>query len=595
VHKRTIYISLLLIYLFSSNTIAQVGENEIKSIYLIKIINDFEWEENSDPFEITIISKNNLFYKTLYDYSKTLTVNGRAIIVKYKMRRSQKIESDVIYYGEDKNEDLIKNISFKKGVLVFTNNLKDIKKSMINFHLSFDQKLRFKVNKQSLRSAGFNPSTIILILGGSNNDVLAILEEKDISLAAEKKKSSSLKKKIAKKESELNNLQKEFATIEYDLSVQKKALDLKNSKIQLINNRLLNQQEKFQQISSRVLDAKKSYEIDLIKLEEQKEKSFLLKEQFQLTNKIFNDQKFKIDEQEIILKNQNNLLKGKEKNLKYAFFFSAVLLVILFFAIIFYIDKRRSNKDLAIKNKKIKDALDQLQITQTKLIQSEKMASLGMVTAGIAHEINNPMTFIFTGASILKEELKNEASEITETINDIIMGAERVSEIIESLQNFSRLDESNVKKINLHENINSTLVILGSHARNKEAIINTYFDDKVKDIECFPASINQVIANIVANAIDAITETNGVINIKTNLENGKYLIKIEDNGKGISVNDKAKIFDPFFTTKEVGKGTGLGLSISYNIVKKHNGNINVISELSKGSTFIIELPIRHNA
>ena len=213
----------------------------------------------------------------------------------------------------------------------------------------------------------------------------------------------------------------------------------------------------------------------------------------------------------------------------------------------------------------------------------------------MAHEINNPMTFIFTGATILKKELKNESTEITETINDIIMGAKRVSEIIDSLQNFSRLDESNVKKINLHENINSTLVILGSHARKKQTKINTHFNSNVKDIECFPASINQVIANIVANAIDAIEGDEGEIDISTNIEGNSYIIRIEDNGKGINELDLKKIFDPFFTTKEVGKGTGLGLSISYNIVKKHNGSINVSSIPGKGSIFNIELPIRYKA
>ena len=591
--KKILYILILIFNGIGFTSLAQVGEHDIKAIYLIKIINNFEWETSDEPFKITVISKNNIFYKTLNTYSKTLKVNGRSIEVNYKMRTSKKIKSDVIYYGEDKNKDLPE--TFKKDELIFTNNLKDLKRSMINFHLSFDQKLRFKVNKNSLINAGFNPSTIMLILGGSNNDILAMLEEKDISIAQEKTKSLTLKKEIELKELQLNNLQKEFSSIEYDLSVQKKALNVKNLEINETNTRLTEQKKKYLRISDQVKEVNQSYKIDSKKLETQKEKSFKLEEQFQLTNKSFNEQKIKIDEQEIILNDQNNLLKGKEKNLKYAFFFSAILLVISIFAVISYVGKRKSNNALANKNKKIKDALDQLQVTQAKLIQSEKMASLGMVTAGMGREINNPMTFIFTGATILKKELKNESTEITETINDIIMGAKRVSEIIDSLQNFSRLDESNVKKINLHENINSTLVILGSHARKKQTKINTHFNSNVKDIECFPASINQVIANIVANAIDAIEGDEGEIDISTNIEGNSYIIRIEDNGKGINELDLKKIFDPFFTTKEVGKGTGLGLSISYNIVKKHNGSINVSSIPGKGSIFNIELPIRYKA
>jgi signal transduction histidine kinase len=593
--KKIQYITIFIFLLCSSKTISQVGEHEIKAIYLIKIIDNFHWETSSEPFQITVVSKNNLFYKTLQKYSRTLTINGRSIDIKYTMRLSKKLNSDVIYYGDDKNNDLPEPKTFKNNVLIFTNNLKEMKHSMINFHLSFDQKLKFKVNKQQLINSGFNPSTIMLILGGSNTDILALLEEKDVSLAQEKNKSLELKKEIETKTKTLQKLQREYSSIVSDLSDQKQILNFKNEEIDIINTSLSKQKSNYNEISNRVKKVKKSYNIDTQKLRIQKEKSFKLEEQFQLTNKSFNEQKLKINEQEVILRNQNNLIKGAEKNLKYAFLFSAILLLISVFALISFFGKRKSNNSLAIKNKKIKEALAQLQVTQAKLIQSEKMASLGMVTAGMAHEINNPMTFIFTGASILKKELNNADPEIIETIEDIIMGAERVSEIIESLQNFSRLDENNVKKINLHENIKSTLVILGSHARIKNTTIKTHFDNNVKDIECFPASINQVIANIVANAIDAIKENTGQIDISTQNEKNFCKISIKDNGRGISEGDIKKIFDPFFTTKEVGKGTGLGLSISYNIIKKHNGSINVISGIGKGSTFIIDLPSKFTA
>ena len=242
------------------------------------------------------------------------------------------------------------------------------------------------------------------------------------------------------------------------------------------------------------------------------------------------------------------------------------------------------------------------------------MASLGMVTAGMAHEINNPMTFIYTGVTILKNELKTykniihqlingvqidsaldnykETSESTyQTILDIEFGAQRVTEIIKSLQNFSRLNENDVKCIDLSESIKSTLTILGSHARTKNINIEVQFSKSPILIKCFPALINQVFVNILSNSIDAVKENVGDIKIKTQQLNEICLIEIIDNGIGIKEENLGKIFDPFFTTKEIGEGTGLGLSISYNIIKKHNGNFSVNSVPNKETSFTIKLPL----
>lgn len=584
------YILFLILLLNGHITKSQVQEGEIKAVYLIKIINNFDWPDKEKPFVINVISKNNLFYKQLKNYAKDFRIQGRNIEIKHSVRLSNNKESDVVYYGQDKNENLPSDDEFKKNVLIVTNNVEDQSRTMINFHLSYDQKLRFKVNKEFLIRAGFTPSTLLLILGGTDNDILNLFEEKDMSLAQEKTKSLKLKLQNENKTKELSLLQKEYEGISNKLQEQEAQLAQKNSEIIAANRNILEQKDKYSVISGRVKSVKQAYERDIIKLKKQKEKSYKLEEQFQIQNKSIIAQKAKISEQELILKDQNDALKGKEKNLKYAFLFSTALLLVSILALFSYLGKRKSNNILAVKNKKINDALDQLQVTQAKLIQSEKMASLGMFTAGMAHEINNPMTFVFTGASILKAELRDADPEIKETIDDIIMGAQRVSDIIESLQNFSRLDESNVKSINLHQNIESTLLILGSHAREKNVKINKYFDSKTIKIDCFPASLNQVIANIISNAIDATERDQGEINITTSLDKNQCLIEISDNGIGIKQEDIGKIFDPFFTTKEIGKGTGLGLSISYNIIKKHKGNITVVSEIGKGTSFTIEIP-----
>jgi signal transduction histidine kinase len=287
---------------------------------------------------------------------------------------------------------------------------------------------------------------------------------------------------------------------------------------------------------------------------------------------------------------------------------------ILIFAVISFLGKRTSTKKLGLQNQKLQKTLEVLKTTQAKLIQNEKMASLGMVTAGMAHEINNPMAFIYTGVTILKDELRTykkiisqlidgvdhdtalvtykESSESTfQTILDIEFGAKRVTEIVQSLQNFSRLNENDVKSIDLSESIKSTLTILGSHARQKNVTIEVRFSEHPIFLQCFPALINQVFVNLLANSIDAVKENVGFIKVKTWQTNQTCYVEIIDNGAGIKEDNLGKIFDPFFTTKDIGKGTGLGLSISYNIVKKHNGNFSVTSVQDKETCFTIELPL----
>lgn len=269
-------------------------------------------------------------------------------------------------------------------------------------------------------------------------------------------------------------------------------------------------------------------------------------------------------------------------------------------------------------------AHNDLKQTQMQLVQSEKMAGLGQLTAGIAHEINNPINFVSSNVNSLRrdmldilslvnkygeigtangettekiEEANNYKKEIdydylVEEVNNLLSGmeegAKRTTEIVKGLRNFSRLDESDLKKANIHECIDSTMMLLHSKYKDKIQMHKEYAD--IPLIECYPGQLNQVFMNILSNAIDAIAEK-GDITIKTYLENQQVHISIRDSGTGMSEKTKAHIFEPFFTTKKVGEGTGLGLSISYGIIKKHRGEMIVNSETSKGTEFIIKLPV----
>ena len=287
--------------------------------------------------------------------------------------------------------------------------------------------------------------------------------------------------------------------------------------------------------------------------------------------------------------------------------------------------KEIEEKNDVLENQKeeLQSMLESLKLTQSQLVQSEKMASLGQLVAGIAHEINNPVTFISAGVDSLGtnleevrqvldvyhritpdntkeklkeiEELKDRIDykqairEINGLIESIKNGTYRTTQIVNGLRTFSRLDEDVLKVADINEGLDSTLILLRNKYKNRIEIVKEYGD--IPQIECFPGQLNQVFMNILSNAIAAI-EKNGKITINTSKSNGFIRINIKDTGCGIPENIKANIFDPFFTTKEVGEGTGLGLSISHGIIEKHKGNIQVLSENGKGSEFIIMLPVK---
>ncbi|MGW8316764.1 MAG: tetratricopeptide repeat-containing sensor histidine kinase [Bacteroidales bacterium] len=317
----------------------------------------------------------------------------------------------------------------------------------------------------------------------------------------------------------------------------------------------------------------------------------------------------------------------KQKQVRNYLILSIGLVVILVIVLLNrYSIKRKANIKLEKQKSELNDTLDHLTQAQTQLVQSEKMASLGQVTAGVAHELNNPLNFISSSVKPLRrnmedliailekydsvigekalqdafadaEEFKQavdysyllkETKDLLEGVNE---GASRSQHIVKGLRTFSRLDENEFKGVNIHEGIDSTLLLLSNKLKDRINVHKNY--GAIPLVEGLPGKLNQVFMNILTNGIMAI-KGEGEITITTEQVDDHVQISIKDSGEGMTGEVSEHIFEPFFTTRAVGQGTGLGLSITYSIIEEHHGTIQVNSAPGKGAEFIITIPINRN-
>lgn len=646
--KAFLYLTLLV---FTPGANAQLNRSEAVGAYIYNFANlsSSPLQNQRKDYSIAIVTKkkelvvelNKLSSEPLDKNKKIQLIHAPDGIIDYN-------NICMVFIGDDKL-DLYKQIfdkTKKSEILLVSENYPEKKDIVLNIFDTKDSKLHFEINKGNIYQRNIKIKDEILMMGGTEIDLVELylksqkkLNTSDSMLNISNKTLITLEKEMKSTEEEIEKLKSE---VEKQRSERQKLIDdikAYATQIEIQKQEYGNTLKRLGSYNDSLKNSRKKIHTSLVELNKYQEDITNNNNKLeQLNNAI--DQKGKVlQEKNITIKRQQSIV---------AFFVAGIVFTIVLLILLFRSFKNIRKKNLLLieqkeqiteknnklkylnfefeqQNEELKSTLDEIKRIQNQLVQSEKMASLGVLSAGIAHEINNPINFVYAGInSLLKDfediepvikaihkinpetdnlkqillEIKNLKEEyyfddafeaIPHIIKDIKLGADRTAQIVKGLKSFSRMDKELYETFDIHNGLNTALLLLKNKYKNHIEIIKDY-DPDLPNLLCFPGKINQAFMNILSNAIDAIEEK-GTIWITTSRTDFTIDISIKDNGRGIPADDIKKLFDPFFTTKEVGKGTGLGLSITYGIINDHKGKIIVNSELGKGSEFIITLPL----
>lgn len=524
------------------------------------LVKNIEWK-STNTYEFLIITKNEKLRYEFNKLSRTRKLNGAPMVIHFGKTIMDDANYHLVYLDPSFNANLqdVFNTINGKETLLISNNYSDQRFIMLNLLNGEDGKLKFEINRANILNQGLLIDPEIVLDGGIEVDPKLYLASQD-SLYF-------MLSEIQRMRTVFDSLKKNIAESKGVIEQQQLEIDTKQ---RIVNN-----------------------QINLIRKGERSIGELTAQSDYQ------------------------------QQTIWRLIFFSLAVVAILILLLRAYFVRKRFTKELQEQKDELTQLLNELHSTQFQLVQSEKMASLGVLTSGIAHEINNASNFVYSGIQILSSnysdvrailmdiqeikskkgktgdlkvndniDLKETISSIDQMIEFIFTGSERTTEIVQGLRTFSRSEDVNQTEIDVHEEIDAGLVLLNSRIRNQMNI--------QKDLEAtrfivggFKGQLSQVFLNMISNAIDAINEQKipGEIKILTKNESDNIVVLISDNGKGVDQSALPKIYDPFFTTKETGKGTGLGLSIAYGIIERHNGVISVNSVLNEGTTFKIELPL----
>ena len=646
---RFILILTVFQFCFFKTSVAQVEQSQLIGAYIYNFAQYTTWPNESELelFTIVLISSNENIINEFRSFAQKKVIKDKPVNLKIFSTFSDQLPDtpQMVLLTEENSPQYEKLYQWtnERPILVVSQNLMEKRDVMINLYLTPDNALVFEVNKANIINHKLILDPEVLLLGGTEIDVAELYRNSQKSIVNLQDKlitmSDSfmlLNKKISSTLNLLNEQNLKVIKQDSLLERQEKELQSGNEKLQMNLAEIEDKQQKIRQQTALIIEREKSINGQKEQLEERQKYISQQEAEIEKSKLILDSLTIEITSKNNIVGEQDLIIKRQKLAVILAIALGLIFLFMLIIIFIGYRNNSRSNKLLieqkgeiekinrALKesNTTLFNAIAKLKETQSQLVNSEKMASLGVLTAGIAHEINNPVNFIYTGINILQRDMDDLLSVISEieqiinekardelleqiekirdereleeivdiieqTIQDIKVGAERTTEIVKGLRNFSRMDKDNKQLYNIHEGLDSSLLLLKNKYKNHIEVEKDYTE--LPPVECFAGKLNQVFVNIIGNAIDAMPK-GGKIRISTYKNESNVCVDIGDTGVGISSEIIDKIFDPFFSTKTVGEGVGLGLSISFGIIEEHKGKISVKSEPNIGTTFTISLP-----
>jgi len=639
----------------------------MKTGLIHKFAQHIEWEQEDeiDTFRIGVYGLDPELLSNIM-LLESFTIKDKPVSILHFTRFSDISRTHILYITRDNNVEFQRIINRLAGsnTLIVSDRYRNQKLIMINFLPLVDGKADFEVNKSNIVDANLDITPDLLLLGGTEVDVEGLYKQSQQALKRFKNQIDELTESYQSKSQQIEDLNRDIQIRNQEIEKQRRENEIQKELYEDQKRELAIQKEAMDANAAQLARVLREVDlkqdtldsmIELMKIQEEEistQRKEILTREYILSEQEddITEQEKKIREQKSQLSNMANVV-ARQKTFLYIIIVVFILIVgLVFFIYRGYKIKKNANREIEGKNRELQQrqeeilaqseeivstnealenqkselefTLENLRLAQSQLIQSEKMASVGVLTAGIAHELNNPINFVSGNVNPLRrdvndlfsiiskyddiiqaeklggdfsdvEALKDKVDysflikEIVNLLEGIEEGALRSSQIVKGLRSFSRLDEEKCQIYDIHEGIDSSLILLHNKIKNRIKVHKDYGD--FDQVECYPSKFNQVIMNILTNSVQAI-EGKGEIVVQTIGSDLGIKIIIKDSGKGMTPDVKEHIFEPFFTTKDVGKGTGLGLSISFGIIEQHHGNIDVISEPGKGAEFIISLP-----
>lgn len=578
---------------------SQTSPQDIKTALVYKIAGNIKWEaDTASFFTIGLLCDDEILEARFKELAQVAEINGKPIHLVW-FENVKLIQPVHLLYVEQSYNGAFHDIQTKVGknqTLIVSEQYNQPGEIMVNLRTDATQQhITFEYNRANILFHGLELSDKIVLLKGSEIEIRQLYLQAKKLWDEQQAEVELLKAQTQNQQDSVWQLKQRIETNELKLQKQIELLRQKDSISDVLSSNIITQKSLADSVRSQL------YQI-VLELKSQQENIAIYKQtithQKAISDSLSNDIGLKTLE----LDNRSKAIGEKESVIHKQSFLLIVLtlvaIVILISTILIfraYWSNKKARQKIADQKKELENILEKLQEAQRQLVQSEKMASLGVLSAGIAHEINNPLNFINGGIlaleSYFQDHLPDHTPKVSHLIHAINEGVKRSADIVASLSHYSRRDDLPRTECDIHAAIDNCLLMLQNQLKHKVEI-KKHYSDKACVLLANEGQLYQALLNIIANAGQAI-ENEGVISISTEVKPTHIIIKIADTGCGISEEHLEKIFDPFFTTKDPGQGTGLGLSITYKIVQEHNGTLHYRSKIGKGTTATLDFKVNN--